>query len=78
MTLPYPTLDQVEKADRTQLARWHRFLSFPGAGATNKQKMEFDAIIRQEQEILERIEVRFKEMGGMTPEISRTIGWEIK
>ncbi len=58
--MQYPTPQQVETADRLQLARWYRFLPSPQA---------------EELEILNRIIERFKEAGGMDPGISKTIGW---
>ena len=60
----FPTLDQVEKADREQLARWYRFLA---AGDTSEQR-----------KIQHRLAERFQKMGGMTPENSaRRLGSEV-
>ena len=56
----FPTMEQVEKANHEQLARWYRFLP---SGDTPQQ-----------QNIQDRIVQRFKKMGGMTPEISKKIG----
>ena len=56
----YPTLEQVEKADRYQLCVWHRFLRSP--------------ITDEEVEINHRMFNRWKEAGGFTPEISKSIG----
>lgn len=58
----FPTLDEVEAADRYQLCRWHRFLP----SAETEEAME----------IQDRIFERFQELGGFTPEISKQIGWE--
>ena len=55
----FPTMDEVEKADHEQLARWYRFLSF----YTPEQK-----------KIVDRMVARFKQMGGMTPALSKKIG----
>lgn len=56
-----PWFDQVEKADREQLARWYRFLP---SGDTPEQR-----------KIRNRLAERFKKMGGMTPELSKKIGF---
>lgn len=58
--MEYPTMKEVEKADRTQLCRWYRFLPSP--------EREAQAVI------LKQIVRRFKEAGGMTPAISKEIG----
>jgi hypothetical protein len=60
----YPTLEDVEAASRVQLARWWRFLR--SAHADNEQ----------EQAVQKRYQERFDELGGMTPEISKQIGWD--
>jgi hypothetical protein len=56
----FPTLEEVEKANIAQLARWYRFLP---SGET--------AVDRK---ILKRIAQRFEKMGGMTSELSKKIG----
>jgi len=55
----FPTLEQVEKASKQDLARWYRFL----LGATDEQR-----------KILRRVAQRLDQMGGMTPELSKKIG----
>jgi hypothetical protein len=57
----FPTMEQVEKADHEQLAKWYRFLP---SGDT-----------KEHQKIADRIEKRFKQLGGMTPELSDRIGF---
>ena len=57
----FPTLEDVEKANHEQLARWYRFLL---SGDTKEQ-----------QKVLDRIAERFKQLGGMTPAISKKIGF---
>jgi hypothetical protein len=57
----FPTMEEVEKADHEQLAKWYRFLP---CGETTEQ-----------QKIMDRIEERFKKLGGMTPELSDRIGF---
>jgi len=41
------------------------------------EKFEFDRIMYEEKEILDRVIVRFTEMGGFSPDISKHIGWEV-
>jgi len=57
----FPTMEQVEKADHEQLAKWFRFLP---SGDTDEQ-----------QKIQDRIAERFKAMGGMNPALSKKIGF---
>jgi hypothetical protein len=57
----FPTMQQVEEASKEQLARWYRFLP---SGDTGEQ-----------QKIQDRIAARFKELGGMNPELSKHIGF---
>ena len=56
-----PTMEQVERANHEQLGRWYRFLP---SGDTKEQ-----------QKVLDRIAERFKALGGMTPAISKKIGF---
>jgi hypothetical protein len=55
----FPTLAQVEKANKEELARWYRFL----LGTTD-----------EERKTLHRISQRLHDLGGMTPELSNKIG----
>jgi hypothetical protein len=71
--MQYPTLEQVERADRLQLCRWWRHLNSPGAWAIGRDN--FEAVKEQEVAVMDRIAERFKEVGGFTPEISKHIGW---
>ncbi len=57
----FPTMEQVEKANHEQLARWYRFLP---SGDTKEQ-----------QKIMDRIAERFKRLGGMTPALEKKIGF---
>jgi hypothetical protein len=57
----FPSMAQVESANHEQLGRWYRFLS---SGETAEQ-----------QKILNRIAKRFESLGGMTPEMSKKIGF---
>jgi hypothetical protein len=56
----FPTMAEVDKASREQLAKWYRFLP---SGDRNEQ-----------QRVLARISERFKELGGMTPALSKKMG----
>ena len=58
----YPTLEEVEEADRLQIAWWYRFLASP---RTDEQVIIMNALVE-----------RFKKLRGMTPEISKKIGWK--
>ena len=57
----FPSMKQVEEAGQEQLARWFRFLP---SGDTKEQ-----------QKIQDRIAERFKQLGGMNPELSKKIGF---
>jgi hypothetical protein len=56
----FPTIKEVETADKNQLARWYRFL--PSGETTADQK------------IMKRIAERFEKLGGMTADLSEKIG----
>jgi hypothetical protein len=58
--MDFPTKAEVEKADLETLARWYRFLLSETA---------------DQQKVLALITERFKEKGGMTPALSRKIGY---
>jgi hypothetical protein len=57
----YPTLEEVNAADRLAICRWWRFL--PGPKSID------------ELTTIERIHKRLIELGGMSPEISKLLGW---
>jgi hypothetical protein len=56
----FPTVEEVEKADKEQLARWYRFL--PSGETAANQKM------------MRRIAERFEKLGGMHVELHKKIG----
>ena len=56
----FPTIREVEKADKEQLARWYRFLPSGETAADEK--------------IMKRIAERFDKLGGMSQELSKKIG----
>ncbi len=72
----YPSMEEVNEASHQQLATWHRFLLSPGESHTPLD--DFKLLIAAETEILTRIEERFYSMGGMSPQLSKQIGWDPK
>lgn len=69
--MTYPTLAEVEQADRVQLAQWYRYLPSPGSQVVGKPGLH-DLHVA-ESEVLARICARFGELGGFTPQISKAI-----
>jgi hypothetical protein len=69
--MKYPTTEEIEEAGRVQLARWTRYLPSPGWHAVGESW--FDATLEVEGEKMRRILERFRDMGGMTPAISKHI-----
>jgi len=66
-------MELVERASRVQLAQWSRHLPYPGSSAIGSD--HFEEALERESKVLRRILERFEAMGGMTPEISKLIGW---
>ena len=56
----FPIIEEVERAEKEQLARWYRFLPSGDTAA--------------DQKIMKRIAERFEKLGGMTAELSKKIG----
>jgi hypothetical protein len=56
----FPTIEEIERAGKEQLARWYCFLP---SGETPA-----------DQEIMKRIAERFEKLAGMTAELSKKIG----
>lgn len=56
----FPTLAEVEKASKTKLAYWNRF---------------FVPVSPAQRRILDRVNERLEEAGGMTPQLSEEIGY---
>jgi len=71
--MTYPTINEVNSADHEQICHWFRFLSSPGNKAIGQSN--FREILEKEATIMDRIVERFDEFNGMTPEISKSIGW---
>lgn len=59
----YPTLEDIKAADHLQIAKWYRKLPI----ASNPEEVF---------KIKEIHNLLFKKFGGMTPEISKSIGWD--
>jgi hypothetical protein len=56
----FPTIEEVERAAKEQLARWYRFLP--------------SGVTEADRKIMKRIAERFEKLGGMDPELSKKIG----
>ena len=67
----YPSIEEVEKADRFQICSWQRFLPSPGAKYVGTP--QFAEKVEAEGLIMDRIVERFGELGGFTPEISKAL-----
>ena len=78
----YPTLTEVEAADRLQLAKWYRFLPLPIMfWMLAKKKKDTDEFAMRDThdrytEIMDCIVKRFVEAGGWDVELSEQVGWE--
>ena len=75
-TVNYPTMEEVEKADKLQLGIWWRFLPSPGTSGLNLPMSEFKKVMVKEADIQKRIMERFNEKGGWTTRISKAVGWD--
>ena len=72
--MKYPTLDEIETADRIQIARWYRYLPSPGVNFLGKDN--FNEMCNFQAMLMHRINARFVELGGMTSELSKIISWK--
>lgn len=70
----YPTMQQVEHASLYQLTHWNRYLQSPGEWAVGND--DFEKILDNEVPIITRIVERIKELGGITPAVSKAVGWD--
>jgi hypothetical protein len=73
--MAYPTMEQVDAASHHQLCSWQRFLPSPGADAMGGTYEKFQEVMNREALVMTRIVERVKELGGFTPEISKSLGW---
>lgn len=69
----YPKIEQVEQATREQLCEWSRFLPTPGEAGGRK---DWHERVRSERRILNLILERLHDAGGMSPAISKDVGWD--
>jgi hypothetical protein len=77
--MKYPTIEEVQKASHHQLAVWCRFLPSPGWSVDRTKKPEeVEKQMGDEIIVNNLISERFKLCGGMTPELSKSIGWKEK
>ena len=71
--MKYPTLNEIETADRITIARWYRYLPSPGVNHLGEDN--FLDYCNYETSLMNRINERFEEYGGMNSEISKIIRW---
>lgn len=71
--MAYPTLQEVESATHRQICCWCRFLPSPGWGAVGQPDSE--EVRLAEASVMDRIRERLRDLGGFTPQISKSIGW---
>jgi len=67
----YPSAEEIESGDRIQIARWYRFLPTPGANHLSDPNFLEKCL--EETKLMERINTRFEDFGGMSPELSKAI-----
>lgn len=70
--MEYPSILEVEEANREQLAKWVRFLPSPGLSAVGSES--FWTVKASQDETLHLILKRFHDLGGWTPELSKRVG----
>lgn len=58
----FPTIEEVKAANHEQICRWYRFLP--------------STLDKDDAEVMDEMHNRYEALGGMTPEISKKIGWE--
>jgi hypothetical protein len=71
----YPTLEQVEAADREQICYWWRFLQSPGCDGAGNPVKDFQNQLEKDVLVMNRITERYKEVGGFNSEISKRVKW---
>lgn len=78
----YPTLEEVNKASPYQLLKWYRFLPSPGwnyiTGDDALDDNNYGFIqdkIEEEAVIMNEIGEQLKQAGGITPALSKQVGW---
>ncbi len=73
--MEYPTVEEVNEADREQLARWFRKLQPPASGFSYKDENYIEKYTLRVDTLLLIIE-RFNELGGMSDEIYEKLNQE--
>ena len=73
--MKYPTIEEVNQADIIQLLRWWRYLPSPGSEYIGAEKEIFENGMKKEAEIIDIIGERMKELGGITSQVSKVVGW---
>lgn len=72
----YPTIEEVKKATYYQICNWYRHLKSPGSDLSNSlSNEEFSKRISEQTEVMNLICEKYKDGGGFTPELSKSIGW---
>jgi hypothetical protein len=72
--MDYPSLEQVEQADREQIYRWFLLLPIPKLLKTGKGKdIRFTHSPEGSMLIIKRIFARHRELGGRDPEMANRI-----
>lgn len=78
--MEYPTMQAVETAELEQLCVWRRFLPPVGKNCFRENESppspeDFQKSMKNESAVMRRILERITTLGGMTPKISKKIGW---
>ena len=71
--MKYPSLEEVNSASHIDICKWWRFLPSPGINYIDSPN--FEKILSNEVDIMNRIAERLKYFGGFTSKISKTISW---
>ena len=66
---PYPSLDEIDRAARTRLGSWLRYLPSPGHSAIGYEN--FGYVMALESAALDLITERFNHLGGWSPRVSK-------
>lgn len=71
----YPLPEEVHYADLAQLLHWTRFLPSPGMSTIGPSGQYDQAGMDREVKVMELILARQSALGGITPMISKQVGW---
>ncbi|HRF80147.1 MAG TPA: hypothetical protein PL070_08670 [Flavobacteriales bacterium] len=72
-------MQEVDAAEKVQLARWHRFLPSPGAGpvlvdGSSETGEQWQERVDREFAVLARITARLTDAGGWDAQLSKEVG----